>query len=370
MQVTRPAGRPAGRRANGVPRCPTPGHRAPGQRPRVPRLPHLFDDPHLGVAPHVDRVAERRLAGQEQRQLGIPPLLEVRVGAPVGRQFGAGRDAGVAGSGRARRPDPPLASGTSGCRPFAVRSARPGTPSPCLHDQRGLLSGPLRSEQGCLMTSELAERALGILQAHWRPEVGYCVPNPDTYPHQWLWDSAFHAVAWARLGDERGVEELGSLLDGQLDCGMVPHMRYGPTPPSAWLGPLAVHVVDHPAADVRARDRRAGAIRLRGARRRSDPRHPGAAVGPGQPPRRQRIDLHRAPVGGRQRSRTAVGRLGRARHHSRHLRPGGPLAVEPGTDAGRDHRRGRRGLRVRAGSWSARPRSTRTWRSTRGNWPP
>ena len=89
------------------------------------------------------------------------------------------------------------------------------------------------------MTSELAERALGILQAHWRPDVGYCVPNPAAYPHQWLWDSAFHAVAWARLGDERGVEELGSLMDGQLECGMVPHMRYGPTPPSAWLGPLA-----------------------------------------------------------------------------------------------------------------------------------
>ncbi|HEY5845155.1 MAG TPA: hypothetical protein VIT42_00030 [Microlunatus sp.] len=89
------------------------------------------------------------------------------------------------------------------------------------------------------MTSEPAERALGILRAHWRPDVGYCVPNPAAYPHQWLWDSAFHAVAWARLGDERGVEELGSLMDGQLECGMVPHMRYGPTPPSAWLGPLA-----------------------------------------------------------------------------------------------------------------------------------
>ena len=89
------------------------------------------------------------------------------------------------------------------------------------------------------MTSARQERALGILRAHWRPDVGYCVPNPATYPHQWLWDSAFHAVAWARLGDERGVEELGSLMAGQLECGMVPHMRYGPTPPSAWLGPLA-----------------------------------------------------------------------------------------------------------------------------------
>ena len=88
------------------------------------------------------------------------------------------------------------------------------------------------------MTS-LRQRALGILHAHWRPDAGYCVPNPDTYPHQWLWDSAFHSVAWARLGDDRGVVELSSLLGGQLDSGMVPHMRYGTVPPSAWLGPLA-----------------------------------------------------------------------------------------------------------------------------------
>ncbi len=89
------------------------------------------------------------------------------------------------------------------------------------------------------VTSPLRRRALDILHAHWRPDSGYCVPNPATYPHQWLWDSAFHAVAWARLGDDRGVAELSALLAGQLDGGMVPHMRYGPVPPTAWLGPLA-----------------------------------------------------------------------------------------------------------------------------------
>ena len=88
------------------------------------------------------------------------------------------------------------------------------------------------------MTTRLQQRALDILEAHWRPDVGYCVPNPAVYPHQWLWDSAFHAVAWARLGDPRGVVELSSLFDGRLECGMVPHMRYGPTRPAAWLGPL------------------------------------------------------------------------------------------------------------------------------------
>ena len=89
------------------------------------------------------------------------------------------------------------------------------------------------------VTFTMRHRALKILHAHWRSDAGYCVPNPARYPHQWLWDSAFHAVAWARLGDHRGVTELSSLLSGQLECGMVPHMRYGPVPPSAWLGPLA-----------------------------------------------------------------------------------------------------------------------------------
>ena len=117
------------------------------------------------------------------------------------------------------------------------------------------------------MTSRLRQRALDILQAHWRPDVGYCVPNPATYPHQWLWDSAFHSVAWARLGDPRGVAELSSLVGGQLDCGMVPHMRYGPDPAGHLAGPVGVGVVDHPAADVRARDRRAVAVRFRGFRR-------------------------------------------------------------------------------------------------------
>ncbi len=64
-----------------------------------------------------------------------------------------------------------------------------------------------------------------MLEAHWTAG-GYCVPNPDTYPWQWLWDSCFHAVAWAHLGDERGVVELASALSAIDDDGFVPHMRY------------------------------------------------------------------------------------------------------------------------------------------------
>ena len=77
-----------------------------------------------------------------------------------------------------------------------------------------------------------------LLEAHWDEERGYCVPNPTTYPHLWLWDSCFHAIVWAHLGDQRAVTELEATLAGQLPGGLVPHMRYGGEPPDTFLGPL------------------------------------------------------------------------------------------------------------------------------------
>jgi hypothetical protein len=52
------------------------------------------------------------------------------------------------------------------------------------------------------------------------------VPNPTTYPWQWLWDSCFHAVVWSHLGDERAVVEVRSALRDQDAEGFVPHLRY------------------------------------------------------------------------------------------------------------------------------------------------
>jgi hypothetical protein len=76
------------------------------------------------------------------------------------------------------------------------------------------------------------------MEDHWRPDHGYSVPSPGTYPHLWLWDSCFHAIIWASLGDARAAQELDAVLAGQLDNGMVPHMRYGVAGPDTWLGPL------------------------------------------------------------------------------------------------------------------------------------
>ena len=220
------------------------------------------------------------------------------------------------------------------------------------------------------MTFPLRQRALEILQAHWRPDAGYRVPNPARYPHQWLWDSAFHSVAWARLGDVRGVTELSSLLGGQLDCGMVPHMRYGPAPPSAWLGPLASvssitqpPMFGHAIAELLrsgfevSRDdvlRATRALRwLLDFRRDSSGLifivHPWEAGNDHAP----RWDGWGVPG-------TTPDTYDQSARSP----------VEQGLDAGCGHRRVMVRRRAPPGLWSARPRSTPTSPSTPGSWAP
>jgi hypothetical protein len=74
-----------------------------------------------------------------------------------------------------------------------------------------------------------------ILERNWVATPGFAMPNRRKYPWMWLWDSCFHAIAWSRLGDPRGVEELESVFSVQLPNGFVPHMGYL-TEPRASLG--------------------------------------------------------------------------------------------------------------------------------------
>jgi hypothetical protein len=76
---------------------------------------------------------------------------------------------------------------------------------------------------------ELAAGARAVLEAAWDP-AGYTAPSPERYPWQWLWDSCFHAIVWAELGDDRGLVELARLLDGRDADGFVPHVLYAPHP--------------------------------------------------------------------------------------------------------------------------------------------
>lgn len=84
--------------------------------------------------------------------------------------------------------------------------------------------------------TEASSEAAEVLAAAWDDGRGYSYPNPDVYPHLWLWDSCFHAIAWAALDDERAGRELEAVFVGQLDSGFVPHMRYAE--PSQHRGPL------------------------------------------------------------------------------------------------------------------------------------
>ena len=74
--------------------------------------------------------------------------------------------------------------------------------------------------------ASLRERCREVLQDAWDEYRGYCYPHRDVYPHQWLWDSCFHAIGWAAIDDARARRELHGVFAGQLANGFVPHMRY------------------------------------------------------------------------------------------------------------------------------------------------
>lgn len=85
---------------------------------------------------------------------------------------------------------------------------------------------PLEGERVPVAAGGLREAVVAMLSSHWR-DGGYTVPHSSVYPWQWLWDSCFHALLWAELGDEdRAVAELANLLAGQDELGFVPHMTY------------------------------------------------------------------------------------------------------------------------------------------------
>jgi hypothetical protein len=75
-------------------------------------------------------------------------------------------------------------------------------------------------------TGELRDLARSTLDRHW-VSAGYAAPNATVYPWQWLWDSCFHALIWAELGDGRAAVELATALSVRDDVsGFVPHMNY------------------------------------------------------------------------------------------------------------------------------------------------
>ena len=90
--------------------------------------------------------------------------------------------------------------------------------------------------------ADLKARSLDVMEAHWRQgksaeshkRWGYTCPNPERYEWQWLWDSCYHAVIWAELGEaDRGLLELETLLATMEPTGFLPHMNYVADPAAA-----------------------------------------------------------------------------------------------------------------------------------------
>jgi hypothetical protein len=62
-------------------------------------------------------------------------------------------------------------------------------------------------------------------------------PGRDLYPHQWNWDSALIAIGLAGVDPARGRAEVRSLLLGQWEDGMVPHIVFHVPNPDYAPGP-------------------------------------------------------------------------------------------------------------------------------------
>jgi len=89
--------------------------------------------------------------------------------------------------------------------------------------------------------STLRDLAIAILRDNDRG--GYTVPTSGLYPYQWNWDSGFAALGFSTFDEPRAWQELETLMTGQWDDGMVPHIVFHQFDDSYFPGP-AVWGVD------------------------------------------------------------------------------------------------------------------------------
>lgn len=75
---------------------------------------------------------------------------------------------------------------------------------------------------------------------------GFTVPAAGLYPYQWLWDSAFAALGWAHVSEERAWQELQSLLAAQWESGMIPHIVFHGRESTYFPGPSVWGVTTNP----------------------------------------------------------------------------------------------------------------------------
>lgn len=84
-------------------------------------------------------------------------------------------------------------------------------------------------------SSELDAKAAKILQKNDRG--GFTIPTARLYPFQWNWDSVFIAIGLDTFDRERAWVELESLVEGQAEDGMIPHIIFRQDDPDYFPGP-------------------------------------------------------------------------------------------------------------------------------------
>ncbi len=100
------------------------------------------------------------------------------------------------------------------------------------------------SEQNSNSHKTLRDEALYILKTNSRDH-RYTVPSDRLYPYQWNWDSGFIALGYAAYDIDRALTELDSLMDGQWQNGMVPHIVFHEFEEHYAPGPLDWQVPSH-----------------------------------------------------------------------------------------------------------------------------
>lgn len=55
---------------------------------------------------------------------------------------------------------------------------------------------------------------------------GFTIPRAKLYPFQWNWDSGFVSIGFANYDIDAAINEINSLLSGQWENGMIPHIIF------------------------------------------------------------------------------------------------------------------------------------------------
>jgi hypothetical protein len=95
----------------------------------------------------------------------------------------------------------------------------------------------------------LVEQAKAILSLNWTGE--YTQPGPRLYPHQWSWDSAFVALAYAHYDQGRAEKELRHLFEAQWSNGLLPQIVFNARFRDYFPGPSFWHAKESPHAPKR-----------------------------------------------------------------------------------------------------------------------